>query len=182
MRARSLCATHWARWRKDVPLGPPVRDMSRTAAQRFWEKVDTSGDCWTWTGAKSPLGYGYFNAGDNDIVFAHRWAWAFERGLIPNRLFVCHHCDNPTCVRVDHLFLGTNTDNVRDMIAKGRGRKTGFARGESINTAKLTEHGVRLIRERHAAGESIRSLAREHGVNWYAIQAVVRRKTWKHVT
>jgi len=98
----------------------------RSAADRFWEKVDTSRECWEWTGSKRPLGYGQMGIpGTNRPVGAHRISWELHFGPIPDDMFVCHRCDNPKCVRPDHLFLGTPTDNVRDMVAKGR-HKTPF--------------------------------------------------------
>jgi hypothetical protein len=93
-------------------------------ADRFWAKVNivAGGECWTWTRSRSRGGYGKFNARINGkrVHTASRIAWIICHGIIPGRLHVLHRCDNPPCVRPDHLFLGTNLDNVRDSIAKGR--------------------------------------------------------------
>jgi len=87
--------------------------------ERFWAKVDRSGDCWVWIGTRWPTGYGQMR-GDGRQLMAHRVAWQIVKGPIPEGLFVCHKCDNPPCVRPDHLFLGTAADNTRDRDVKGR--------------------------------------------------------------
>lgn len=75
--------------------------------------------CWNWTGFINPKGYGQLSF-KRRTVRAHRLAWALAYGPIPDGLCVCHRCDNRRCVRPDHLFIGTNLDNMRDMVAKGR--------------------------------------------------------------
>lgn len=92
------------------------------AEDRFWSKVDKSGGpdaCWTWTAARNRNGYGQFWQGRNGIV-VHRFSWMMHNGPIPVGLFCCHHCDNPPCVNPAHLFIGTNSDNMRDAQRKGR--------------------------------------------------------------
>ena len=98
--------------------------VSLTTPERFWASVDPSGDCWLWQGAvhTDRGGYGAFQDGDG-IKYAHRAAWELENGPIPEGMQVCHHCDNPPCVRGSHLFLGTQKDNIADMLAKGRGHE-----------------------------------------------------------
>jgi hypothetical protein len=122
-----------------------------TAAQRFWAKVDKSGDCWIWTGTCKELGYGQFHY-QGKTRTAHRVAWLLTHGPIPAETpCVLHHCDNPPCVRPEpgHLFLGTLGDNARDMAAKGRGS---FQRPEVRRfgldnpRGKLTDLDVAVIR------------------------------------
>jgi hypothetical protein len=94
-------------------------------------------------------------------------------------MFVCHTCDVPSCVRPDHLWLGSPADNSRDMVAKGRHR-TSY--GEEARKARLTEAQVREIRARYVPGSiTFVQLAKEYGVNHGTIQHVIHRRTWKHI-
>ena len=86
---------------------------------RFWKQVDKTESCWNWIGHSADGRYGLIGYNKRQHP-AHRYAWERERGPIPDGLSVLHRCDNPKCVRIDHLFLGTQLDNMRDMINKGR--------------------------------------------------------------
>jgi hypothetical protein len=95
--------------------------------QRFWKFVEKSDGCWLWTGQRTPEGYGRFVVGRTPKKKglnkgAHRFSWELHHGAIPEGLVVCHHCDNPSCIRPDHLFVGTVSDNTQDMLRKGRHR------------------------------------------------------------
>lgn len=166
----------------------------RPLAERFWEKVDKSGECWIWTAGKLPWGYGAFTDARRPIgeTVAHRIAWTFTHGPIPKGLQVLHWvCDNPPCVRPSHMKLGTNAQNRQDSVNKGRharGKNSGWGlhperqtKGEASHHAKLTEAKVREIRQRSAAGETGRSLAVAFGVDPMQISRIVRRLRWKHV-
>lgn len=86
---------------------------------RFWSKVDKTSGCWVWTASRSGNGYGQFRL-DGHNRPAHRLAWELTHGAIPEGAFVLHECDNPPCVRPDHLFLGDQSLNMADMAGKGR--------------------------------------------------------------
>lgn len=105
-----------------LPLPCRICDPRFVPSVRFWRKVDKSGECWIWTGARAPppWDYGKFRL-DGRAVDAHRVSWEFSYGPIPDGLWVLHRCDVPGCVRPEHLFLGTAQDNSRDMMRKGRG-------------------------------------------------------------
>ncbi len=156
--------------------------MSKTLVNRFWAKVSKRGHggCWMWTASlnKSYRGYGQFMVATGDLWLAHRWAWVQAHGH-PGKLFVLHRCDNPHCVNVDHLFLGTLQDNHRDMVEKGR-HTFPVLHGESNGNAKLTWKTVREIRRRYArGGVTYRDLSSEYGVGHDIIGTIVRRSSWK---
>lgn len=146
--------------------------------RRFWDKVDKSGDCWVWTASRSRRGYGYFTivrAREAERIgarrgsnLAHRVAYSLARGPVAPTAVVMHRCDNPPCVRPEHLALGTQADNLRDMIAKGRG------------CSKLTPSQALEIQRSYAAGEHTQcGLAAIYGVSQALISDVVlRRRQW----
>jgi hypothetical protein len=110
-------------------------------------------------------------------VGAHRFAWEIEHGEIPDGLVVRHTCDNALCVRADHLHLGTNRDNIDDMLAKQRQR-----RGETHNLHRLTDAIVLEARRAYAEGEvSVADLAAANGVGRATMGQAISGRTWKHL-
>lgn len=134
---------------------------------------DRLGKCWIYKGVINHAGYGVLMTSrqvSQDLV--HRLVYESVHGPIPDGICVLHKCDNPSCCRPDHLFLGTHRDNMQDMARKGRSAK-----------AKLTETQVRTIRDRYANGDvSLDQLGKEFGVHLSTISLAVRRVNWKHVT
>jgi hypothetical protein len=152
---------------------------------RFWKYTRSGDGCWEWTGALSKAGYGVLSF-QRRTVYAHRLSYEIHFGPIPEGRLVCHHCDNPACVNPSHLYAGTERDNARDMVNRGRDRHvippvSERARGEVHVRSKLTEVSVLEIRNRFAAGENAVSLAREFGMTKSGIAQVTRGITWKHV-
>ena len=117
------CQMHYQRWYRN---GDPhvMKKPHGSLMDRLWAKVLRGPDCWEWQAAVSSpqWPYGVIQRGTRGEghVLAHRAVWENLHGPIPELMEVCHHCDNPRCVRPDHLFLGTSSDNKRDMHAKGR--------------------------------------------------------------
>jgi hypothetical protein len=153
---------------------------TRSLEERFWAKAPERGDgCWEWRGKRDLSGYGIIRVGPKDAgeLKAHRVAWELSNGPIPGGLCVCHSCDNPSCVRPDHLFVGTIGDNNRDMHAKGRATRA-RARGEDHGNAVLTTDLVRALRARKRGGATYDELAREFAISRSTIAAAVLGRNW----
>lgn len=146
---------------------------------RFWAKVEKTDGCWNWKGAMNAGGYGSFGV-EGVTYLAHRLSWGMSNKTDPAGLYVCHRCDNPRCVRPDHLFLGTATDNVNDRDSKRRGRWRGRP-GTTNSLAKLTDDSVRKMRRRQSDGASYTDLAREFGVTRMVAWRICQRRSWAHV-
>lgn len=151
--------------------------------KRFVDKTKASSNgCLEWAGALFTNGYGAFQFGGK-LRKAHRVAWEMENGPIPEGMFVCHNCDNPKCVNVAHLFIGSPQDNNNDMRRKGRARYPGPQkppRGSRHHKAILTENAVKRIR---LIGRTMRQseLAECFGVSKQTISAVLNNHVWQHI-
>ncbi len=155
--------------------------------ERFWSHV-TKASCWIFhsRSGKAHHEFGYMRFGiDHRMIYAHRVAWMIEKGEIPPGLQVLHNCpdgDNPACVNPDHLFLGTQGDNVRDCYHKGRDRSELKGSPGSTNPfSVLTEENVRQIRIGLAAGIRQTVLARQYNVCRQAIWSIAHGRGWTHV-
>lgn len=154
-------------------------------ANRFWSKVNKAGPtqphmktrCWVWLASLDKRGYGQYHLLGR-TVRAHHAAWYEVHRKLPAKCLL-HRCDNPACVRPSHLVEGTQQDNIKDMLRKGRGSG---GKGESHGKAKLTEATVRSIRQEYRTGTtSYLKLAAKYGVGDDQICRIVQRKLWKHV-
>lgn len=144
----------------------------------FWGKIEKTETCWIWRGrVDKRCGYGKFDVNGVDS-YTHRVMWEIIHGPIPDGLFVCHDCDNPPCVRPDHLFLGTPLDNSMDRNRKGR---THGPVGELNGQTKLTDEQVREIRVALRDGEGRSKLAEEYNVSTSTIYYIKVGRRWKHV-
>lgn len=141
--------------------------------------------CWLWTGARYTKGYGVA-CHRSKRQAAHRLSYQLHYGPIPEGYQVCHKCDNPPCVNPLHLFLGTATDNMRDMAAKGRDgahtKPEKVRRGSEAGQARLTDAQVIEIRARYDAGEiGMYQLSRQYGISKSQAGRIVRREAWTHL-
>lgn len=155
--------------------------------KKFWLDVDKTNNlngCWIWKGPKTYNGYGAVTINYKHST-AHRIAYEIVNGPIvrtknPFDTVVCHTCDNPLCVNPDHLYLGTQAENVYDRNLRGRNGYSGMP-GERHHQAKLTNKQILEIRKRAAMGENQYDLATAFGVSQTNISMIVTRKTWKHI-
>jgi len=149
--------------------------MTRPITERFWEKVDKSSECWLWTGSQMSSGYGRISV-NGRVIGAHRLSFELHFKEIPTGLYVCHKCDNRLCVRPDHLFLGTQTDNLKDMVSKSRNKR---CRGEQHHSAKLSQRQVIAIRIITQFGSiPYRQVAKIFGVSQPLVSRIISRKSW----
>jgi len=150
-------------------------------ADRFLMKTERGEDdeCWNWIGSKNGQERGLIQFKKSSIS-APRVCWVMNFGSIPKGLFVCHTCDNPSCINPQHLFLGTNADNIQDMYDKGRREAH---KGEKCATSILTGNQVMEIRKLYVPRTNKRrfELAKMFGVSEGTIQDIVYHKSWRHI-
>lgn len=142
---------------------------------RFWAKVVKSETCWNWRGATN-RGRASINIGGtpkNAAVVS----WEMAVGAVPSGMVICHKCDNPRCVRPDHLFLGTQRDNIHDAISKGRLKNPPVMRGEDSPAAKLNWEIVRQIRSN--TRDTLATMATRYGVCIATVGNIKNHKIWK---
>jgi hypothetical protein len=154
----------------------PIPPLTRYDRERFWEKVDRRSDaeCWLWKGA-SYKGYGGFRIHPSNYL-PHRVAYRIHYNKDPHPFCVCHHCDVSLCCNPYHLFKGTQSDNIADMVNKGRHRH-----GERY-ASKLTGDQVRMIRELYSLGTyTQKELAVSFAVGHTLIGDIILKKKWRSI-
>jgi hypothetical protein len=156
-------------------MAPPRRPLH----ERIRENVEIDGKtgCWNWSGTTDKCGYGKLFIGQKNN-YAHRVSYQELVGKIPDGAWICHKCDNPSCVNPDHLFLGSAKINALDMVAKGRNRPP-F--GESHVKAKLTDCDVLQIRRAVTYGISSQEIAGAYGISFKTVSKIRNRGSWKHL-
>jgi hypothetical protein len=159
--------------------------MEQKYIDRFWSLVKKTDGCWYWIGTIATNGYGVMNIRNRQYK-AHRIAYDLTHEKPLGNLFACHHCDNRSCVRPDHIFAGTQKDNMADMLNKGRESRDGTHKGRmgSVNgRAALTEYDAYKIRDYHARNVmTCDEMADVFRVSSSTIRRVVSRATWRHIS
>lgn len=157
------------------------KQREKTFDEKFWEKTGVRGedDCWEWTASRNKKGYGnfYLSIGNSDSmhILAHRVAYMLSSDTqIPENTMVCHSCDNPPCCNPKHLFLGSNQDNMQDMVNKGRsaGQK-GFKAHLKLDKNKVAE-----IRRLRGEGVQVKTLSSMFGIDYSWISKIVNNRIW----
>lgn len=162
----------------------------KTREQKFWERVDKDGslnseigNCWLWTGYIERCGYGRLKIkvdGKWKMLQAHRVSWMLEKGEYP-KYFILHKCDTRNCVRPDHLFEGTQLDNMADMTAKGRGNRRFRSQGEKGPNSKLTKDDILSIYKMLKNGVKRVDIATKYKCSPSLITLISKGKNWKHL-
>src|SRR5438045_2935004 len=157
-----------------------------TYMNKFWEKVNITENCWIWTGRKDKDGYGLFKNRKYKISRAHRFAFLITHGKLTANLFVCHTCDNTSCVRPSHLFEGTCKENVQDSIKKGTKWGNPFLiKYNAINgrrKRRLTFEKAEEIRKKYKPFKySVAKLVKEYGITHNAIDLILKNITYRNI-
>lgn len=156
------------------------RNTMESIAELFRTRTSTNeAGCIEWNGSRNRGGYGTVGL-NGKIMITSRIAWELRYGEIPAGMFVLHRCDNRCCINPDHLFLGTQQDNIADMKRKGRA-KSGGARGKQLPQTKISEDDARSIRAMYASGCKQKELAHKFGVTQSAVSMIVTGRNWKYV-
>jgi len=174
-----------------MPCYNLLMKISQNSIDLFWSKVIKKSGCWEFQAAKDRDGYhrfGYKLEGSNKYIQcgAHRFIMLIMGYNIPKGYVVCHHCDNPSCVNPEHLFIGTPADNNLDKLLKGRAKAP---KGEKQANASLTDQQAREIKQRAVVGwrrgynngSNISELAKEYGIPRELVRRIARGELYKHV-
>ena len=170
-----MCRMHYLRqWRHGDPSFLATTKGLPISERLSKRSVETPSGCVEWTGPKhDEMGYARIRIGGR-MVYVHRAAWEIENGPIPEGLVILHSCDNPSCINVVHMSVGSQRDNVQDMLTKGRADR----RGDRANPAKLTGSEVRELRDLAAQGHSRSELSKIFGISKSQVDNIRLNRHW----
>ncbi len=176
-------------WLSESRIAPKIARMFQTrqkkyngVVERFFSKVCYGfSDCWFWNGYIDEIGYGRFGKYEGENK-AHRVSWKLHKGDIPDGMKVLHKCDIRNCVNPDHLFLGTQKENVRDMFSKGRHHSSRAGKGEKNHMSKLTSEKVIQMRNIYSKGGiSFENLSKQFNISAMTAYRAVSKQSWSHI-
>lgn len=144
-----------------------------TLKERFFYKVEKTDSCWNWIGGKYSNGYGCMFVG-RKLTGAHRVSWMVHNGAIPSGMQILHRCDNPPCVNPDHLFLGSQLENIRDMLGKNRG---GQHKCRTVTASDV----IAIRKEREETGASFKRIGEKYGFCANTAWMICTRKSWSNL-
>ena len=189
-RARQgYCSQHYGYFARYGTATPNVKlkfhSKSLDEAYEYGVIRKEGNECWGWKHTTNNSGYGYFSSKGEKAIAAHRYSYEKYIGIIPDGLFVLHKCDNPPCSNPSHLFVGTNSDNIKDSYSKGRRKPVpieSMPRGDSCHLAKLSESQAIEIKNMITEGKGNTEIAKLFGIVHQTVSCIRNGKTWKHVT
>lgn len=160
---------------------PPVKEANEKTIKKIkrFSYINQKTGCWEWQKYKNKLGYGYISYRGTQLK-AHRTSWIVFKGPIPDGMCVLHKCDNPKCINPDHLFLGTQFENIKDMLSKNR-HGHGVNEGMKGANAKLSDEDVFWIRKQEYSWKNCHEIAEKFGISPFSIYRIFKRQTWKHL-
>lgn len=150
-----------------------TRKITKTFHERLWSKIQIGNpeNCWEWSGARQERGHGVIKiTGEKKNMLVHRAVFEEIHGPIPDGVLICHTCDNPPCCNPNHLFSGTQVDNMSDCSEK-----------ERIFKMKLTYDEVKKMKQMRMAGMNWSAIGRAFNVHRSTAKCAVTGKTWKHI-
>ena len=184
MNGRSMChGGTGIRFRVKIMKSVRIPVTKERLDKKFFDNIQVvESGCWEWQSVIANNGYGVLQVGKNTgpshyHESAHRYSYRLHFGEFPREMHVLHKCDNKKCVNPDHLFLGTNLDNIKDKIAKKRHKV-----GEQVSNSKLTEDKVREICELRTLGLSYRRIAEIFESSETNVIRICKGKSWAHVS
>lgn len=185
--AMGFCKSHYKRWYDtgsphESDLQRPLKTKKmiglslKERLEKFSKKDEETG-CIEWIGSHDVDGYGQTEYKGKNYR-THRLAYKIYIGSIPKGKIVCHHCDNPSCINTDHLYVGTYKDNAHDRMKRGR---SNIKTGEESSASKLTRARAIELIQRRKNGERSETLAEDYGITIWTVNDIMKGKSWKNI-